>query len=140
MFGQGIVPKETGSPLFNLVYLIIFLTKLLEIGCLGQAWHRRRSYLAYSTHLIEDIRLAPGNVVMVATDMCRKSPSRGSGYMGLRENIFLTIFFIFKILWCLYHYSHIVIFISLYLILSIMNIIILSYYNIILFMNYYSHC
>ena len=36
----------------------------------------------------EDIRLVPGNVVMVATDMCGKSPSRGSGYMGLRENIY----------------------------------------------------
>ena len=35
MFGLGIVLKEIGSPLFNLVYLIVFLTKLLEIGCLG---------------------------------------------------------------------------------------------------------
>ena len=34
MFGLGIVLKEIGSPLFNLVYLIIFLTKLLELGCL----------------------------------------------------------------------------------------------------------
>ena len=25
---------------------------------------------------------------MVATDMCGKSPSRGSGYMGLRENTY----------------------------------------------------
>ena len=32
--------------------------------------------LAYSTHLIEDIRLVPGNVVMVATYMCGKSPSQ----------------------------------------------------------------
>ena len=31
--------------------------------------------------------LVPGNVVMVAIDMCGKSPSRGSGYMGLRENV-----------------------------------------------------
>ena len=34
----------------------------------------------------EDIRPVPGNVVMVATDMCGKSPSLESGYMGLREN------------------------------------------------------
>ena len=35
---------------------------------------------------------------MVATDTCGNVPSRGSGYMGLRENIhFLTILFIFNI-------------------------------------------
>ena len=28
-----------------------------------------------------------GNVVMVATDLCGKSPPRESGYIGLRENI-----------------------------------------------------
>ena len=27
-----------------------------------------------------EIRPAPGNVVMVATDMCRRSPSQGSGH------------------------------------------------------------
>ena len=33
---------------------------------------------------------------MVATDMCGKTSSRGSGYMGLRENIhFLTVLFVF---------------------------------------------
>ena len=32
------------------------------------------------------IGLVSGNVVMVVTDMYRKNPSRGSGYMGLREN------------------------------------------------------
>ena len=36
--------------------------------------------------------LKPGNVVMVATGICGKSPSRRSGYMGLRENtLFLTL-------------------------------------------------
>ena len=35
MFGLGIVSKETCSCLFNLVYLIVFLTKLLEMGCLA---------------------------------------------------------------------------------------------------------
>ena len=29
-----------------------FLALLLNLGCLGQACHRRRFYLAYSTHLI----------------------------------------------------------------------------------------
>ena len=35
VFGLGIAPMETRSRLFSLVYLIIFLTKLLEMGCLG---------------------------------------------------------------------------------------------------------
>ena len=35
---------------------------------------------------------------MVATDMCGKSPSRGSGYNRLCENILLTILFIFNTL------------------------------------------
>ena len=52
MSGIGIKSEETHSHLFNLVYLIIFVTKLLEMWCLGYAWRRRRSYLAYSTHLI----------------------------------------------------------------------------------------
>ena len=35
----------------------------------------------------EDIRLVPENVVMVATDKCKKSPLWGNGYTGLCENI-----------------------------------------------------
>lgn len=35
LFGSGIVPKDTGSCLSNLVYLIIFLKKLLQQGYLG---------------------------------------------------------------------------------------------------------
>ena len=43
--GPGIVPKDTRSRLSNLVYLIIFLTKLLKMGCLGSAWRRDLSCL-----------------------------------------------------------------------------------------------
>ena len=35
-FGLDIVPKEIRSHLFNLVYLINSLTKLLEMGCLAR--------------------------------------------------------------------------------------------------------
>ena len=35
MFAQSIAPTETGSHLFSLVYLIIFLAKLSELGCLS---------------------------------------------------------------------------------------------------------
>ena len=46
-------------------------------------------FLAYSTQfIILIISLVPGNVVMVATDMCGKSPSRASGYMELHENMY----------------------------------------------------
>ena len=34
------------------------------------------------------IRLVPGNVFMVAIDMCGKAPSQGSGYMELHENMY----------------------------------------------------
>ena len=35
MFTIGIVKREAGSSLFNLVYLTIFLTELLDMGYLG---------------------------------------------------------------------------------------------------------
>ena len=43
---------------------------------------------------------------MVATDMCGKSPLRGSGCMGLRENIHFEFFYYYY-----YYYYHSVIFI-----------------------------
>ena len=57
MFMLGIVPKETSSRLFNLVYLIIFLTKLLQMGCLGYAWRRMRFYLVYSVFNLKTLDL-----------------------------------------------------------------------------------
>ena len=42
-------------------------------------------YIYIYIHIIYILR--DRNVVMVATDICRKSPSWGSGYMGLRENV-----------------------------------------------------
>ena len=56
----------------------------LNLGCLGQAQCRRRYILAYSTQFLIRIRLVPGNVVMVATDMYRKRPY-GSGYTEFRK-------------------------------------------------------
>ena len=89
MSGLGIVPKETCSRLFNQVCLIIFLTKLLEMD----VWARHGAegdLISHIQHIsFEDIRLIPGDLVTVATDMYGKSPSRGSGYMRLRENIHL---------------------------------------------------
>ena len=54
---------------------------------------RRRYILAYPTQFLVIIRLVPGNVVMVATDMYGKS-SYGSGYTELRESMtFLPFLF-----------------------------------------------
>ena len=40
----------------------------------------KEDFLAYSTHFIFVIkRLVPGNVVMVAIDMCETAPSWGGG-------------------------------------------------------------
>ena len=79
---------------------------MLELGIAP-----KENFLAYSTQFIFlIIRLAPGNVVMVAIDMCGKSPSRGngggegSGYMELSENMFYLLCFLFIYLFvCLFN-------------------------------------
>ena len=78
----------------------------LNLGCLGQAQSRRRNILAYSTQFLIRIRLLPINVVMVATDMYRKSPY-GSRYTELRESMtFLPFLFNFRII-NFYNFSYI---------------------------------
>ena len=60
---------------------------------MSQAKCRRRYILAYPTQFLIMIRLVPGNVVMVATDMYGKS-SYGSGYTELGESMkFLPFLF-----------------------------------------------
>ena len=47
----------------------------------------KETFLAYSTQFVLlIIRLAPGNVVMVALDMCGKSPITGEGIFGITRN------------------------------------------------------
>ena len=54
-------------------------------------------FLAYSTKILIRITLVPGNVVMVATDMCGKSPYR-SKYTELRKSMtFLPFMFSFLV-------------------------------------------
>ena len=53
---------------------------------------------AYLTHFLIRVRLVPGNVVMVATDMYAKSPY-GSGHTRLRKSMtFLPFFFRFSVI------------------------------------------
>ena len=59
---------------------------ILKQEYLGQAQCRRRYILAYSTQFLIRIRLVPGSVIMIATDMYGKSPY-GSAYTELRESM-----------------------------------------------------
>ena len=53
-------------------------------------------FLTYSIQFVFlTIRHVPENVVMVAIDTYGKTPSRGSGYMELRENMCVLIFWFF---------------------------------------------
>ena len=73
---------------------------------MGLALCRMRYILAYSTQFLIRIRLVPGNVVMVATNMYGKSPYR-CGYTELRKSmIFLPFLFSFLII-NFYNFSYI---------------------------------
>ena len=51
----------------------------------------KATFLAYSTQFVILI-IRPENVVMVAINMCGKSPITGSGYMELSETMCILIF------------------------------------------------
>ena len=53
-------------------------------GMFGLGMVSKENFLAYSTQFISlIIRLVPGNVVMVAIDMCGKSPIMGKWIYGI---------------------------------------------------------
>ena len=65
-------------------------------GMFGLGIAPKEIFLAYSTQFVfSTIRLVPGNVVMVAIDMCGKSHITGSRYMELCENMCILIFLSF---------------------------------------------
>ena len=72
------------------------LTKLLEMGCLGYAWHWRRFYLGYSIHLVWWYKSCTWKCSYGSHWYERKSPSWGSRYMGLCENIQVCLFLPFS--------------------------------------------
>ena len=101
--------KWHNNALFYFIYILIFLWSLLILLLL--------SFLGVSLILLLVLllllRLVTGNVVMVATDMCGKSPY-GSLYTELRESMtFLPFLFSFLIvnfhnfgyIFTLHHYS-----------------------------------
>ena len=55
-----------------------------EPGMFGLSMVPKENFLVYSTQFILlIIRLVPGNVVMVATDMCGKTPIMGEWIYGI---------------------------------------------------------
>ena len=57
---------------------------IAELGMFGLGIVLREGFLAYSNQFIFlIIRLVPGNVVMVATDMCGKSAITGEWTYGI---------------------------------------------------------
>ena len=79
-----------------------------EMSGLGMA--PKENFFAYSTQFIfMIIRLVPGNVVMVAIDMCRKSPITGEWIYGIRENmyyLYLLCFLFIYLVVCLILFLH----------------------------------
>ena len=102
MSGLDIVPKKTRSRLFSLVYLIIYLTKLLEMRCLawdvwlGMAAKETLSRLFNPFNLkILDLYLETwyGRHFYV-----RKKPFTGEWIYGMAwKHTLLTILFVFNI-------------------------------------------
>ena len=60
-------------------------------GMFGLGIAPKVTFLAYSTQFVVLI-IRPGNVVMVAINMCGKNPITGSGYMELSETTCILIF------------------------------------------------
>ena len=62
----------------------VLFSTIAEPGMFGIVMVPKEDFLAYSTQFIFlIIRLLPGNVVMVATDMCGKSPIVGEWIYGI---------------------------------------------------------
>ena len=72
--------NRTGERWFESTYSAvgkgkILFSKIANPGMFGLGIAPKENFLAYSTQFIFlIIRLVPGNVVMVAIDMCEKSP------------------------------------------------------------------
>ena len=62
----------------------VLFSTIVEPGMFGLGMVPKEVFPAYSTQFIFlIIRLVPGNVVMVATDMCGKSPIMGEWIYGI---------------------------------------------------------
>ena len=62
----------------------VLFSRNIKPGMFGLGIAPKEIFLAYSTQFVfSTIRLVPGNVVMVAIDMCKKSPITGEWIYGI---------------------------------------------------------
>ena len=62
----------------------VLFSRNVKPGMFGLGIAPKVTFLAYSTQYVSlIIRLVPGNVVMVTTDMCGKSPITGEWIYGI---------------------------------------------------------
>ena len=87
---------------------VLFCT-IAETGMFELGMVPKEVFLAYSTQFIFlIIRLVPGNVVMVAIDMCGKSPITGEWIYGITwQHVLTFMFFVYYLFVCLIIFLHI---------------------------------
>ena len=80
----------------------VFFSTIAKSGMLGLGMAPKENFLAYSTQFIFlMIRLVPGNVVIVAIDMCGKSPITGVWIYGIMWKRVLPFMFFVYLFICL---------------------------------------
>ena len=81
-----------------------YLAQLLNLGCLGQAMALKGNFIAYLTNFIFlVVRLLPGNMVMVAIDICGKSPITGEWQWNYMKTCISFYFFVSFFIWTPQH-------------------------------------
>ena len=86
----------------------VLFSAIAKPGMFGLGMVPKEGFLAYSTQFIFlIIRLVPGNVVMVAIDMCGKRPITGKWIYGITsKHVFAFMFFVYYLFVCLIIFLH----------------------------------
>ena len=86
----------------------VLVRTIAKPGIFGLGMVPKEGFLAYSTQFIFlIIRLVPGNVVMVAIDMCGKSPITGEWIYGITwKHVLAFMFFVYYLFVCLIIFLH----------------------------------
>ena len=81
----------------------VLFSTIAKPGMFGLGIVPKEDFFPYSTQFIFlIIRLVPGNVVMVATDMCGKSPITGEWIYGITwKHVLAFMFFVYYLFVCL---------------------------------------
>ena len=86
----------------------VLFSTIAKPGMFGLDMVPKEDFLAYSTQFIFlIIRLLPGNVAMVAIDMCGKSPITGEWIYGITwKHVLAFMFFVYYLFVCLIIFLH----------------------------------